>query len=257
MPRNSEDDLPESDIGAALSIIEKLDTIIGFFGIGIIPTGSQDPYGLRRQAAGIVQILIDKNWGIILTDLIKPIYEEYLKNETMNKSYEELVKDINNFFSLRLKSLLQENQIRFDIIDSVLASECFNIVKIVKKAKTLQEEMNNEGFKEVLESLNRVINISKNGHAGTVNEEILTEPELQLFNAIKEVEHVYHSYLKQDKFVDAFGVLKSLQPKISIYFDNVMVMIDDEVIKNNRLTMLSNISRFIKMFANTSLINTK
>ncbi|MDF2607187.1 MAG: glycine--tRNA ligase subunit beta [Bacillales bacterium] len=257
MPRNSEDGLPDSNIGAALSILDKLDTIVGFFGIGLIPTGSQDPYALRRQAAGIVQILMDKNWGIILTDLVKPIYEEYLKNESIKKSYDELIRDITNFFGLRVKATLQEKNIRFDIIDAVIASECFNVVKIIKKGYVLQDELKNEGFKEILESLNRVINISKNGFPGIVNEQLLTPEELQLFNAIKEVEVQYHSYLKQDKFDQAFAVLKSLQPKINIYFDNVMVMTDDEQLKNNRLTMLSNISRFILMFANTSLINTK
>jgi glycyl-tRNA synthetase beta chain len=257
MPRNSEDGLPNSQIGAALSMLDKLDTIVGFFGIGLIPTGSQDPYGLRRQAAGIVQILLDKNWGIILTDLVKPIYEEYLKNESIKKSYDELINDITNFFGLRVKALLQEKNIRFDIIDAVLASECFNVVKIVKKGYVLQNELSNEGFKEFIESLNRVINISKKGTPGIVNKELLTTEELQLFNAINEIEVEYHSYLKQDEFDKAFAVLKSLQPKINMYFDNVMVMTDNDQIKNNRLTMLSNISRFILMFANTSLINTK
>ena len=117
-PRHADDEIPESTIGAVVSIADKLDSIVTSFAIGLIPTGSQDPYALRRQAAGVIQILLEKDWHIGLKELLEIAMAAAAKDQVGTE--ENLYSNLSRFFKLRLKHLLQENGIRHDLIDAVL-----------------------------------------------------------------------------------------------------------------------------------------
>jgi len=123
MPRNADDRAPEGNAGAVLSIAEKVDTIASFFSIGMIPSGSQDPYALRRQATGVVQTFLHKDWKIQLEDLIQQSLLLLEAEGIVKQNLETLSQELIAFFKLRIKHLLQEKGIRYDLIDAVLGNE--------------------------------------------------------------------------------------------------------------------------------------
>ena len=122
MPRNAEDRSPATEVGAVLSVADKMDTICSFFAIGMIPSGSQDPYALRRQATGVVQILLHQNWIIRLEELIQESLSLLNEDGKVKQNMEAVTDDLVTFFKLRLKYLLQEKGFRHDLIDAVLGA---------------------------------------------------------------------------------------------------------------------------------------
>lgn len=158
MPRHAEDASPASTIGAVVALADKLDTIVGFFAIGKIPTGSQDPYALRRQASGIVQILLTKKWELELQELF-----EMALGLFGDKAKAETIQELVSFFKLRLKYLLAEDHIRYDLVDAVLESSVLEVTSLVERAKVLNSTSNQREFKETVEALARVMNIAKKG----------------------------------------------------------------------------------------------
>lgn len=256
MPRNAEDQTPETNGGAVLAIAEKLDTIASTIAIGIIPSGSQDPYALRRQATGIVQTLIHKGWNVELEELIQISIEliedaGFAKIEK-NKLEEELVA----FFKLRLKYLLQERGIRYDLIDAVLFEKVGSVPSLIRKADILGQKMKEDGFKENMEALSRVINISTKAEKVGEIEPALFENDYEqsLYNTFLETKNTLSETNSEE---DYYNVLVSMKGKISDYFDNTMVMVDDEKLRTNRLSFMAKLAELIKAFANVTEINVK
>src|SRR5207245_1021273 len=120
-PRNAADRPPASPVGAVVGIADKIDTIAGCFSIGIIPTGSQDPYALRRQAAGIVATLLEHRMELTLTELFDIALEVHAERGLKREAY-DILQDLQEFFSLRVKNVLTEQAIRYDVVDAVLAA---------------------------------------------------------------------------------------------------------------------------------------
>lgn len=133
MPRHADDETAPSNVGAVLALAEKLDTIVSFFSIGLVPTGSQDPYALRRQATGIVQTLMDKNWSISIEQLVE-LAIKAMPN-TSKVTGKDLVESVLSFFKLRVKHILQEHGIRYDMIDAILADKIGGAAQVLKKQK--------------------------------------------------------------------------------------------------------------------------
>ncbi|WP_078379663.1 glycine--tRNA ligase subunit beta [Sutcliffiella halmapala] len=259
MPRSADDDTPASDVGAILSIAEKLDTIVGFFAIGVIPTGSQDPYALRRQASGVIQILIKKQWSISLEELIKKFVAHYKEQSIGKRDQEAITAEVIQFFKLRLKNNLSERGIRYDIVDAILELPLQDMGSSVKKAETLETKKSDENFKEIMESLSRVRNIAKKATA-----------EMELTAALlqeKEEQQLYTLYLDKEEKVlqavndqdyhEAFNELASLKPAIDAFFENIMVMTDNEQIKANRLALMRKLASLISVFGNINGIIVK
>ena len=135
-PRNAEDDTPATEVGAVLSVADKMDTICSFFAIGMIPSGSQDPYALRRQATGIVQILLHQNWTIGLEELIQESLSLLNEDGKIKQKMEAVKDDLVTFFKLRLKYLLQEKNVRHDLIDAILGAEVGDIHSLFNRASS-------------------------------------------------------------------------------------------------------------------------
>ncbi|TKC19946.1 glycine--tRNA ligase subunit beta [Robertmurraya kyonggiensis] len=256
MPRNAEDSPAETNAGAALAIVEKLDTIASTIAIGVIPSGSQDPYALRRQATGIVQTLIHKNWDIELEQLISLSIEMIESANFAKLSREELEKELLSFFKLRIKHLLQERGVRYDLIDALLAGQIGVIASLVRKAEILNVKKDEEGFKESMEALSRVINISSKADAPGEIETTLFENEYErnLYNQLVEVEKTLESNVSEQ---ETYELLVSLKDRINDYFDHTMVMVDDEKLKANRLNLMVKLANRIKDFANVTEIIVK
>jgi glycyl-tRNA synthetase beta chain len=238
MPRNADDSVPGSPAGALVAISDKLDTIISFFALGIIPSGSQDPYALRRQAAGIVQTLIEKQWPVTLENLIGLSLNLISNAGIAKRPDEEIYHDLIQFFKLRVKHLLQERGIRYDIIDAVLGGEIGVVAKLIEKADALQAASSQEGFKESIEALSRVLNIaSKKEVMGDINPDLFeNEHEQALYEQYLELAKNTENGIKATSY---YQMLISLKPEINQYFDNTMVMSDNDAIKENRLNQMA------------------
>ncbi|WP_163101909.1 glycine--tRNA ligase subunit beta [Peribacillus alkalitolerans] len=248
MPRHAEDSIPHGTVGALVSIAEKLDTIVSCFAIGIIPTGSQDPYALRRQASGIVQILLEKRWSITIEQLLKlslGLAEEsgLLKND-LSDVYENLI----SFFKARVKHLLSEKGIRYDLIDAMLENEMGHIHTLVEKAQVLEEQKNAPDFKGSMEALSRVMNIAVKRTVTTdVNPDLFdNEYEKGLYQAFESVKNEYYSAENEEQ---KYRLLLTLKEPIENYFEHTMVMAENEEIRNNRLSFMHVMSMTISSFA--------
>jgi glycyl-tRNA synthetase beta chain len=256
MPRNANDSVPGTPAGALVAIADKLDTIISFFSLGIIPSGSQDPYALRRQATGIVQTLIEKRWDISIEKLVGFSLSLISDAGISKRNDEEIYHELIQFFKLRVKHLLQERGIRYDINDAVLGGELGSVSELTEKADALQAASSDEGFKESMESLSRVLNIaSKKDVLGDINPELF-ENEYE--------QKLYEKYLdlgrKIESGVDAvtyYQLLVAMKPEINDYFDNTMVMSDNAEVKENRLNQMAALAVLIMKMAKVNEIVVK
>lgn len=237
MPTTSEGELPETTVGSLLSVADKLDTIITFFAVGMIPSSSNDPYALRRYAYGIVRILLKQKWSLPFKEVLPEIVSA-LDGKTPAKlpKTAEQDEEIAAFIRDRIKQYLQRNNFKYDIIDAVLASSQQDPIQILAAANVLQLHHDDDKFKPVVESLIRIKNILKKAKykgKNVVNPDLFAnESEQELYagvNALKDISNLTDLY---DGFV-------KLQPVIDRYFDTNMILDKNEEIKNNRLNQLS------------------
>ncbi|MGP4080399.1 glycine--tRNA ligase subunit beta [Pseudalkalibacillus sp. R45] len=251
-PRFAGDSLPGTVVGSVLSISDKLDTIVGCFGIGIIPTGSQDPYALRRQAAGILQIMIQKGWPVELEQLLNAALDVNEEKQLLKNDRQVVFNQLIEFFNIRLKTILQDQGVRYDVIDAVLTGRLGRVDLLIKRAEILGVNLKQETFKDANVSLTRVLNISKN------LDESLSNIDSALFEN-EEEKALYDLYisckkqsedLQQPEDVDGFyNRLMQLPEVIDRYFDNTMVNADNEAIRENRQAQMKNLSKVILSFA--------
>lgn len=239
LPRFAGDILPETNVGIALSIADKLDSIAGFFAIGIKPSGSQDPYALRRQALGILSILLDKKLSVNLNKLINSALDNYYSIEF---DKEEAASQIVEFFVERVKNLFKDLGIRYDIIDAVLNDNLDDISDIHTRALELNRWLQKDELVEMLTAFNRVSTLAEKASSEIVNEELLKESaEIQLYDSFKKIKSNVESLLSDKKYNEALDSFATLRPLVDNLFDNVMIMDKDEVIKENRLGLLKQI----------------
>ena len=255
MPRHADDAVPPSAAGAVLSVAEKMDTVASFFAIGIIPTGSQDPYALRRQAGGIVQILLEKKWDLTLEELSEMALAEIEKAGFMKKEREEVLNDLMSFFKARIKHILSDRSIRYDLIDALLQGPAGNAAKLAERAAVLENERESESFKPGIEAISRVMNIArKSTGKAEINPALFeNEEEKALYGKFLSVSEAYQA---ADSEAERFALLFSLQPEIDSYFDHTMVMAEDEAVRKNRLSLMKEISLLAESFAAMNQIMT-
>lgn len=256
-PRYKGDFLPEGDIGAVVGIADKLDTIIGCFVVGKIPSGSEDPYGLRRSASGIVQILFERGWDFSLEALIDIALGVYETRGLLRQNHAELRKGLDQFFRLRMKTFLQDRGVRYDVIDAVLAAEPAAVGYLAAKADLLMQKREEPEFKAFVEALSRVTHISaKADYQETDVDPGLFEhdAEKHLYEATSRVYPEIKAAAEERQPARAYDALSSLQEPINDYFDHIMVMAEDEHLKRNRLKQMNALSDIIRSFADFSAI---
>lgn len=250
MPNTAEGELPTSTVGSLLSVADKLDTIIAFFGAGMIPTSSNDPYALRRYAYGVVRILLNEKWALSINEALPEIVS-LLKGKTpatMPKNIED-EEIIAVFIRDRIKQYLQTNDFKYDVIDAVIASSQQDPSQILAAAQVLQKHHDSADFKPVVESLTRINNIlvkAKFKADKPVNTELFQDQsENELFLGTESLETATNIVELYEGFVD-------LQPIIDRYFNTNMIMDKDEAVKNNRLTQLSIINNLASRLGDLS-----
>ncbi len=251
MPISAEGALPESKIGAALAIADKIDSIMSFFAVDMIPSGSNDPYALRRQAFGIVRIIADRNWHLPLLNIQPEIVEAFAEaNLDVDVDITKNADQVRAFFMDRIHQLLSGQHMKHDVIDAVTDTQTNDIENVLDAAKAIKEHHDDDNFKSVIEALTRVLRIAKKGTADAeaqVDPSLFVNPsEQKLYDAVNDLTaQVDHRTVDEN-----FAALRSLAPIISEYFDENMIMDKDEAIKNNRLTQLRILARQTALIGN-------
>ena len=258
MPTSSEGELPESAIGAVLAIADKLDSIFSFFTVGMIPSGSNDPYALRRQAYGVVRIIEAKNWAFPLVNLQHAINQEINQDITrFGIELSEGQKEVIDFVKGRLRQLLTTKKVRHDIIDAVLNAEQKDLTKAFAAAQLFKERLEDEDFKPSMEALTRVVNLAKKVEDDTAKEIdpalFENEAEKELYEAANQVK----AQLPDQSLDENYNQLVALRPLIEAYFDQTMVMVEDPAVRNNRLAQLQQIAEMALSLASLDQIITK
>ena len=250
--------LPGTEIGAVLGIADKIDSICGCFITGLIPTGTSDPYALRRQGIGIVQIMLDKGFSFSLSSLISKGLEAFAdKGNTEIKEKEVM---IYNFLKNRIANLLSEESFSKDVTAAVIAVSIDNIPDVWNRARALENLKKQPGFEQLATVFKRVVNITKKaGHfqAEEVDENLFQdECEPSLFASYNEVKNKVSDSLDKGSFDQALLYIASLSDSVDVFFEGVMVMAEDVKIRNNRLSLLKHIADLFGLFADFSKIST-
>jgi len=248
-------ELPETDEGAIVGIADKMDTIAGFFGVGLPPTGTADPYALRRQALGIINIILSKQYDLSLNFLLDESLA--LLKEFLKKPAEDVKKEVLEFFKGRLQNQLIAQGYAYDTVDAVLATDIDNLADAVQRVKALEDFRKNPEFEPVSIAFKRVDNILKDFQNGQVDINLLsTEAEIRLFSSFDDIKTRVEKGINEKDFIFALNKLASLRPAVDNFFDKVMVMDKDEKIRLNRLSLLAEISALFHKLADFSKIVT-
>lgn len=255
MPRFAGDDVPDSLIGSILSISDKVDTICGCFSIGIQPTGSQDPYALRRQAIGIVNIIQEKGLHLDLKELLYKAIEPFSKKGILKNESSKIIEDIIEFFKGRLKNVLLDKAYDYDVVDAVLNADLNDLYDAYLRIVELSKWKTKEQFINIISSFNRVSNLASKCEKVAINSELVKEPEEKsLLEAYENINKKFLTAIEKRDYNKALNNLMSMKIPIDDFFDKIMVMVDDDSIRNNRLSILKSIAIMMNKFADLSAI---
>lgn len=257
MPISSDGELPASNVGAVLAIADKLDSVLSFFAAELRPSGSNDPYALRRQMYGIVRILADKGWYFPFVGLQRMIEAKINADQ---ERYGILLNDeegaVLDFLRARLRQFFSGKELRHDVIEAVINAQQSDVHRLFETADMLKEHIEDADFKESIEALTRVINLAKKAE----NKELAVDPALfeneaekALYEATAELEEKFADQTVEENYRS----LVSLRPLIEAYFEETMVMVEDEAIRTNRLIQLGKISQMAQAVASLEALITK
>ena len=235
LPRFAGDVLPQTEAGKVLSIIDKVDNIVATFSRGLIPTGSQDPYALRRQTIGILNILLGSDWNISLRPIFKASME--LLNVAADKQ-EELLNQVEEFFTLRLKNIFLDREVPHHVIDLLLSNNELSVADAEGLVNALLANRIDENV-ELVQAYTRMYNLVKDVEYTGVNSDLLKEDaEKALFEAASKASEASLAAWEAGDYAAVVAVPATLVPTINQFFEDVMVMDKDEAIKANRLQLV-------------------
>ena len=245
-PLGADTPLPETEVGAIVAIADKIDTIVGYFGIKERPTGSQDPYSLRRHALGTIRTLQDRQLPLSLDPVVekaRSLYTIELADDTQTS--------VLNFIKERLRViLLQTQQYAPDLADAVLAVGDVDTVDILKRASVLAEFRLTPNFEEIYNALNRVLRILPENAPETVDTALLQDnAEKQLYAHITEAEPNFKQSIQERDYAKLLTQFAALQPAIDTFFDEVLVMAKEPALRTNRLALLNRIGQNVYAIA--------
>ena len=235
LPRFAGDVLPQTEAGKVLSIIDKVDNIVATFSRGLIPTGSQDPYALRRQTIGILNILLGSEWNISLRPIFKASME--LLNVPAEKQ-DELLGQVEEFFTLRLKNIFLDREVPHHVIDLLLSNNELSVADAEGLVNALLANRIDENV-ELVQAYTRMYNLVKDVEYTGINSDLLKEDaEKALFEAASKASEASLAAWEAGDYAAVVAVPATLVPTINQFFEDVMVMDKDEAIKANRLQLV-------------------
>jgi len=254
LPRFAGDILPSTEIGRILGIADKVDNIVATFSRGKAPTGSQDPFALRRQALGIINILLE---GKMNLDMAKVVGAAILLLKVPVENAKELGIQILDFIKLRFRNLMLEQKIRYDVIDAVLADERNNdLYDLYLRAQALNAYVNGEKAADMIQAATRVNNLSSKAETEVpINDGLFTEQaEKDLYAVVQKLDKEIIPLIVRCDYAGALDILSELNAPVNKFFDDVMVMDKDEAVKNNRLSLLCIVKDLVNCVGDLSKI---
>lgn len=252
LPGFSGDRLPSSPVGDIVSIADKMDTIVGCFGVGLLPTGTADPFGLRRQALGIIRIILEKEYSLSLIELIEESGRQL--NEKMEQPFTEVKTDVLDFFRIRYQNFLLDKGYPFDVIEAVLSTSLDQLSDVQRRIDALREAKEWKDFESIVIGFKRAMNILKGAPSGKgIDPSLFSEPaEKNLYQAFMDAKGKIDQLLNQKDYAASLLEMSRMKKAIDEFFDNVMVMVENEGVRNNRLALLDGIGQLFLRFADFS-----
>jgi glycyl-tRNA synthetase beta chain len=243
--------LPETTTGALVGLADRLDTLVGFFGLDQIPTGSADPYALRRQAQAVILIIWDKGYSLSLKEVVDQALAPF--SGRFKEDAETIKQNLLAFFALRLQHLLEGEGIGRETIEAVLATEWGDFCEVRLRTVALHEFQKHPDFPSLAIGCKRALNILKgmpSSVAGKVIPDLLIEiQEKNLFQQVQEKQIDLERFFQQKRYSEYLLHLAQLRPTIDFFFDQVLVMAPEEKIRNNRLALLFQLTSLFNRFA--------
>ena len=254
--------IPKKPFSVALSITDKIDTIVGFFGINEKPTSSKDPLALRRIALGIIRTVIENKKNLKINDLLSyssSLYEDqgfYLSNKNLQK-------ELNHFMKDRFKYYLKEKEIRYDIIDAIISTFSLNkLFSSYEKARCLNKIINNQIGIDITSSFKRASNILDNEMKNNkIEMDNTTDPgifksdfEKNLYKKVNEINKYYSTINNDENYEKSLSILANARKEIFEFFDNVKVNEENETIRKNRLELINMLCKTFQNFTNFQLL---
>ncbi|WP_105301110.1 glycine--tRNA ligase subunit beta [Anaerococcus marasmi] len=243
MPRSSGSALPKTITGIILSIADKMDTIVGLYAIEKYVTGSQDPFGLRRACLGIINIFLENSIDIDLRKLVNDALLVYTEKNELAFDYDTAMDKVLDFFRDRLKNKLIDDGVSYDTVNSVINTSDLNIIKIVKKAKSIDRFL--EDNEDQVSYFTRIVNLSDYQVDTEVREDLFeNDLERSFYEKITELGDFNPS--AEADFLAELNRIKETSEIGNTYLDNTMINVEDEEVKNNRIAMLNKLARRIE-----------
>ncbi|WP_306484114.1 glycine--tRNA ligase subunit beta [Anaerococcus sp.] len=243
MPRSSGSALPKNITGIILSIADKMDTIVGLYAIEKYVTGSQDPFGLRRACLGIINIFLENSIDIDLRKLVNDALLVYTEKNELAFDYDTAMDKVLDFFRDRLKNKLIDDGVSYDTVNSVINTDELNIIKIVKKAKSIDSFL--EDNEDQVSYFTRIVNLSDYRVDAEVREDLFeNDLERSFYEKITELGDFSPS--AEANFLEELNRIKETSEIGNTYLDNTMINVEDEEVKNNRIAMQNKLARRIE-----------
>lgn len=255
-PRYQGDKLPTTIEGALAGIADKIDTLVGCFGVNLIPSGSRDPYALRRATQGIINVIMNSKLDLSISNLIEESLNIYEKNDILKRDKTEVKADVLEFIKQRIIVLINNDGYAKDMINAVLSVDGDNVLDVLEKVKTLANISKEEKFVDTVNLIKRVGNITTDQNDNGIDKDLLSEQaEKALFDFIEIFEEKANNSLESANYEEYFAAILDGKDVINDFFDNIMVMDKDEKIKNNRVSLLIKLDNLFKIVANIALID--
>jgi len=249
-PRFAGDTLPDTIEGKLTALADKLDTLVGYFALGKIPTGSQDPFALRRQAQGVVHILLANGYRVPLDKLIN-LTEQYYKNVALE---EEKRQALLEFLLARLRVYLLDEAYAYDSVDAVLASGDLRVPELVAKLDALEEFRKTEQFADLYTAFERAANLAAKTDGIRYHEDAFTPADREFFSCLSELKDAVAGKMEERAYGSVLTLLAEFRPAVDRFFDQVMIMDKDDKARENRLSMLYETAAVFRGFADFQTI---
>ncbi len=251
LPVQAGGELPSDSVGAFVSIADKIDTICGCFGVGLIPTGTADPYALRRSALGILSIVLERGYRLSLPELIR--HSVALLGEKLQRSEQEVATEVETFIHQRFFHQLVAQGHAQDLVDAVLSVTFDDPVDALARVRALAAFRGREDYQQLVVAFKRAGNIIKGGVEALVEPALFEEDcEKQLFAALEKAAAECRQLVAKSNYGDALQVVAGLGPFVDAFFEGVMVMAEKEQVRVNRLALLTAVSRLLEQIADFS-----
>ncbi len=255
-PAFAGDRVPSTELGAFVALVDKLDTIVACIGVGLIPTGSEDPYALRRHAMGIIQILIEKNIAVTL-DHLAEVGIAQLGDKAKLKP-EDIRQHVLDLFRQRLKTMLSNEGYEYDVIDAVLATRMISFKDVQAKTSALSDLKQQDYFASLAVAFRRVVSILEGKTYSGLNPDLFEKPaETNLLKKVRSIEEDVNHLLASGDYSKALARIVEIKPEVDAFFDDVMVNVEDEAVRDNRKALLSVIAGLFSQIADFSKIVVK